>query len=47
MAPQYHGACDPWATQLKEKAAKLFEEVALMINKKFVPAVEKKGELVQ
>ena len=47
MAPQYHGACDPWATQLKEKAAELFEEVALMINKKFVPAVEKKGELVQ
>ena len=47
MAPQYHGACDPWATQLKEKAADLFEEVALLINQKFVPAVEAKGELVK
>lgn len=47
FAPQYHGACDPWATQLKEKAADLFEAASLLVTQKFVPAVEKKGELVK
>ena len=47
LAAQYHGTCEPWATQIKENAAELFEEVSLLITQKFVPAVEAKGELVK
>ena len=44
---RYHGACEPWATQLKEMAANLFEVVSEMIPAAFVPAIEAKGELVK
>ena len=44
---KYHGACEPWATQLKEKAGELFEAVSEMVVSRFVPAVEAKGELVK
>uniref|UniRef100_A0A7S2DKE3 Uncharacterized protein n=1 Tax=Haptolina brevifila TaxID=156173 RepID=A0A7S2DKE3_9EUKA len=46
FATQFHGACEPWATQIKEEAAELFELISLLITGKLVPAVEKKGELV-
>ena len=47
LPKEYHGACEPWATQVKEKAADLFEEAALLITSKFVAAVEAKGELIK
>lgn len=28
FAPQYHAACEPWATQIKEEAAELFEIIS-------------------
>ena len=45
--PQYHGACEPWATQIKDEVPELFEIVAKIILKKLVPAIEAKGELVK
>jgi tetratricopeptide (TPR) repeat protein len=45
--PQYHGACDPWATQLKEEVPELFELTAKVITKKLLPAVEEKAEKVK
>lgn len=45
--PKYHGECEPWATQIKDEIAELFELVSHLIIKKLIPAVEKKGELVK
>ena len=41
------GECEPWATQIKDEIAELFELVSHLIIKKLIPAVEKKGELVK
>jgi hypothetical protein len=46
LPPKYHGACEAWATQIKEEVAELFEVISKVITAKFVPAVEAKGELV-
>ena len=43
---QYHGACEPWASQVKEEAAEIFELVSKLITEGLVPAVSAKGELV-
>ena len=45
--PKYHGECEPWATQIKDEIAELFELVSHLIIEKLIPAVEKKGELVK
>ena len=45
--PQYHGACEPWATQIKDEAAELFEMISNVIVDKFVPACRAKGDLVK
>ncbi len=45
--PQYHAATEPWATQVKEEVSELFEIIATLIVKQFVPALEAKGKGVK
>ena len=46
--PQFHAAnVPPWAARIREEVPDLFERVSKLVTKKFVPAVEAKGELVR
>lgn len=47
FSTEFHGACAPWADQVKYEVTELFEKVSMLISTRFVKAIEEKANAIK